>query len=266
MPTQNQSRFNELLKEFHRAQDEARIYAERIRSSRLASGIPLLEHYSEGRATWVFDMNAPLKRADINGRGVSSGSGESLMDFSILLHANIANRGILNNWNEKPMLVSHIHNMHGPNGEIPSVVGLYLARKKIEKSRRGSVYFQIPKGNFKLLAHGINGEFSSLPVATGDQSLNGFQPNIIESALEIVDGISDDQWQAVEGLSILSACKVALDVFQSTVRVYMARNSQSFFQAINAPLKISDVMVGPFDLETCTFADRHAESSLPYAI
>jgi hypothetical protein len=35
---------------------------------------------------------------------------------------------------------------------------------------------------------------------------------------------------------------------------------QFFFQAINAPLKVRNVVIGPFDLETRTLADRHAES------
>jgi hypothetical protein len=67
-----------------------------------------------------------------------------------------------------------------------------------------------------------------------------------------VDGIPDDYWQSVEGLSVIDACKFILDVFEPTVRIYMSRDSQSFFQKIDAAFKIRDVMVGPFDFKTGT--------------
>jgi hypothetical protein len=75
-----------------------------------------------------------------------------------------------------------------------------------------------------------------------------------------VSGIPDEYWESIEGLSILGVYKVALDVFQSTVRVYMSRDSQSFFQKFNAAFKVRNVMVGPFDLKTGTPADGHSNS------
>lgn len=266
MPTQNQSRFDEILEEFDSIRDKARIDAERVHRSRLASIVPLLEHYREGRASWVFDMDPPFERADIDRGRVCSGTSESLMDFSILLHANVANRGIVNHWSEKPVLVSHVHNVHGPDGEIPSIVWLYLAQKKPEKVGRENIYLQLPQLTLKQLRSGINGKLCSLPVSSGNQPLDRFQPDIIEGALEIVDGIPNEYRKPVEGISILRASKVALDVFESTVRIYMGRDSQSVFQKVDAALKVRDVMLGPVDLETCTLAYRHAESRLPHAI
>jgi hypothetical protein len=84
---------------------------------------------------------------------------------------------------------------------------------------------------------------------------------VIEGALHIVDGISDNGGEVLQDLAFLDACKFALDVFKSTVSVYMSRSNQSFFQAVNARLKFRNVMVGPFDLETCTFAGRHISNS-----
>ncbi|WP_353073321.1 hypothetical protein [Tunturiibacter gelidiferens] len=76
----------------------------------------------------------------------------------------------------------------------------------------------------------------------------------------IVDGVTDDCGEIISNISFLDTCKVALDVFTSTTRVYMSRNDQSFFQAVNARFKIRNVFVGPFDLEMRTSAVRHAES------
>jgi hypothetical protein len=85
-----------------------------------------------------------LCKGDIDGRGLCGSSGESMMDFSILFYANAINRGVVDHWSEKPVLISHIHNMNGPDGEIPSIVRLYLAKKETEKSRSGDVYLQLP--------------------------------------------------------------------------------------------------------------------------
>jgi hypothetical protein len=41
----------------------------------------------------------------------------------------------------------------------------------------------------------------------------------------------------------------------------MTQTDQSFFQAVDAKFNIRDVLVGPFDLKTCTFKKcAHAES------
>lgn len=40
----------------------------------------------------------------------------------------------------------------------------------------------------------------------------------------------------------------------------MGRTEQSFFQAVDTTLNVRDVLVGPFDLETGTFANWHSET------
>lgn len=57
----SQSRFHELLKEFHDLQDVFSVKRERLQRSRLSYKILLLEHYLEGRASWIFDMEAPVR-------------------------------------------------------------------------------------------------------------------------------------------------------------------------------------------------------------
>ncbi|MBB5340060.1 hypothetical protein HDF13_002393 [Edaphobacter lichenicola] len=68
---------------------------------------------------------------------------------------------------------------------------------------------------------------------------------MVESALKIVDGVTDDCGEIISNVSFLDTCKVALDVFTSTTRVYMSRNDQSFFQAVNARFKIRNVFCRP---------------------
>jgi len=71
---------------------------------------------------------------------------------------------------------------------------------------------------------------------------------MIQGALEIMDGIAENDSQVFGGVSILDVCKVAMDEFASSVRICLGRNDQSFFQAVDSELNIRDVMVGPFDL------------------
>jgi hypothetical protein len=120
------------------------------------------------------------------------------------------------------------------------------------------VYLQPLQGRFKLFSLGKRREASSFPIAEWNQTSDCFLPDIIESTFEVVDGISDDEGEVFGKVSILDSFKVALDEFASSVRVYMSATDQSFFQKVNTPLQVRNVMVGPFDLETCTFADRHS--------
>jgi len=98
-----------------------------------------LEHYIEGRASWVFDMQAPFK-TDMVGNGCGSPrnlhGGPSVSPIStpvLVFHVYVANRGIVNHWNEKPVFVSRVEQVHGPDGKIPSIVGLYLAYEESEE-------------------------------------------------------------------------------------------------------------------------------------
>jgi hypothetical protein len=146
----------------------------------------------------------------------------------------------------------------GRMAKSPSLVWLYLAHHKIEKlGGRGSVYLQVPERKFKKVTGGIHRKHCSIPIPIGNQLRDGFEPDMVEGAFEIVSGIPNDYWESVEGLSVLDASKVAFDEFKFTVRVYMGRDNQSFFQMVNASLKVRNVMVGPFDFEASAFANGH---------
>jgi len=243
--------------------------AERIRRSSRLSAIllPLLEHYKEGRASWVFDMKSTFKIDEKREHG--SGPSVSPVDFPIFIfYVNAADRGIVNDWDKKAMLVSDVHFVQGPNGVIPSTVGLYLAYEESEKLRGGDVYLQVRQRTFKMICCRVNGELCIPPFISpdcslrGDQSRGRFKPNVIQSALQIVDGISDDCSEIVSDIPSRDACKIALDTFASSTRIYVNPDGQPFFQAVNARFKFRDVLVGPFDFQTGTFADRHQFSPI----
>ena len=54
-------RFRELLKELHDSENVCRVEAERVRCCGEFAAISLLEHYREGCASWVFNVQAPVE-------------------------------------------------------------------------------------------------------------------------------------------------------------------------------------------------------------
>jgi hypothetical protein len=254
---ESQSRFSKLLEEFHDSRNVLRVEAERVHCSRLASSIPILERYIEGRASWVFDVQAPFKLNKV-GKGDSGTPCTSSVHLPLLIfQVDIANGGIVNHWDKEPVLVSDVEFVHGPNGKITFVMRLYLCHYQIEELRRGDVYLQLPQRRFDILRSSVGGKFGTLPTFGGHQSSHGFKPSMIESALQIMDRIPNDCREIVEGLPIFDVCKVTLDELASSVRLHIGPTDQSFFQAVNAKFNVRDVLVSPFDLETGTFAGRH---------
>ena len=69
---------------------------------------------------------------------------------------------------------------------------------------------------------------------------------MIESTMEIVDGIADHQGRV--GDEFVSIAKVMLDHFVSTVRVYLDSGSVSTWQQGNKSFEFGDVMIGPVNL------------------
>ncbi len=118
MHVENQLRFPELLKEFHDSQNMLRVQAERIRSAHLCARIPLFEHYVEGRASWVFDMGTAFKLDEVR-KGLVGAPCVASPRFPVLiLQVNVADRRVMNDRNQKPMLVSQVDFVHGPDGKI----------------------------------------------------------------------------------------------------------------------------------------------------
>ena len=175
----------------------------------------------------------------------------------LVFHVNVADRGIVQHWNQEPVLVSSVELVNGPNGKIPSIVGLYLAHDKTEEIWGGDVCFNPLHGIFKSIGCGVDGKLGSFPISSRNQPTDRLEPHVIQGALEIMDDVSEYYGQIVAGASVLDICKVAINEFASTISVYLGRDSQSFFQAIDSKFKVRNVMVGPFDFETGTFAGGH---------
>jgi hypothetical protein len=251
-----ESRFRELLKQFHKSQDMGRVELERIYRSSLAFRIPVLEHYREGRASYIFDVEPTFKLEKV-GKGKSGIVGFPRPYRAVLVcHADTFDVGVMDYGNQESVLVSDVEFVHGPDGKIPSIMRLYIGRYESEEIGSGEVYLSIAEGSFHVLRGGVGRELGILPVSAGDNSRNSFVPSMIKSALQIMNGIPDDCRDVVKG-SVLDFWKVYFDEFASSARLYMGSNQQSFLQSINRMSQLRNMFVGPFDLETCSFVDRH---------
>jgi hypothetical protein len=250
--------FGELLKQLHDHSDVGRVMFERVRRFNELSAIPVLEHYRKSGLSWIFDVRAPIILEESVGPHLPTlGVTDELIPVYIFeLYSNDGGR--FNRWNTKPVLISEVEFVYGPYGRIPSTVGLYLAYKKVGKSRGGTIYRQFNKPVFQAFHGAVTRERSLLPPLIGNESGDGVEPNIIESAFEIVDGITEDDGKIIfQGDDILPTLVSALEDFKSGVRVYMDFYNQAFFQRVDTRFKVSDVLVGTCDLATGTYAGVH---------
>jgi hypothetical protein len=257
----NQS-FPELLQQFHNHQNMMRVEAERFNHSHVISRIPLLEHYLEGRASWLFDVKAPFK-LDMVGERFNGSPSICFNDFPLLVfQINVANGHVVDHWNHKAVLVSGVEFVNGPDGNIPSTVRLYIAEDEFEEVRGGDIYLNLSQGSFKAIDAGINRELCAPPVTRGNQSSHRLEPRMIESTVKIMDGIPKSKSQLIDERS-LRLCKVAFNEFAASVRIHMARDHQTFFQAVDSRFNVRNVMVGPCDLVTGSFVNHISENHAP---
>lgn len=216
----NQS-FRKLLQKFNYQQDLLRVELERVHHSRLASELPVLVHYVEGNFSWLFHVK-PLFKLNVMRECLNGAPRETLMNFpSMIFNANIANGRIMDHWNQEPVLVSNVKFVNGPDGNIPSLVRLYLANDELVKIGSGDIYFQVLQGRFKMILGEINRESGLGPVLRGNQPINGLKPCVVETGPKIMNGIPESQSEFIDECSLRRVCKVALDEFAAAVRIDM---------------------------------------------
>jgi hypothetical protein len=238
--------FQESLKKFHNLNNEARINAERIDGARLASLISVLEHYTNGRLSLLFDVPT-WREFYVMGKGIGSSHSESTFFLPhLVFNLNIVGAAVMDHWSQEPVLVSPVHIVNGPDGEVPSVVRLYIAENEVEQPFTGDIYFVPLKRSFKAMQCGMNRKLDMLGIARGDKLLDRLNPNIVEGALKIMDGIPDHYRDILGDGSIL---QIILDEFVASLRVYLSRDQYSVFQTSESLLHLGDMLIGPFDFE-----------------
>jgi hypothetical protein len=254
MCAENQSRFNELLKQFHHRQDVLRIDAERIHYASLAAKLSIWEHYAKGKISLIFNVES--RPNGQSKREIAAGSKPNHVAVpGIILKLDAAADGVVEHWNQKAVFISNVELVNGPDGKIPSVVGLYLIEQEFEKSLTCNVYFSLLKRSFQTFKCGMTREFDISVGALGSDSLKRREPRIIESAFHVMDGVSDHHSHVIgQGIHILD---FIFKEFISSAGIDLDCSSASFLQRENSCFNLRDMLIGPFDFESGTLVNRH---------
>ena len=80
---------------------------------------------------------------------------------------------------------------------------------------------------------------------TRDQLSNGFNPRMIERAVNVVDGVPNNQTQLLKRSAIMEF--IPHNVF-SSLSIFLDCRSVSVRHPANSAVKIRDVLVGPIKL------------------
>ncbi len=252
-------RESDILQKFHSSQNGIRKVLEGINRPELFVKHFFVEHYAKGDASLILDVET-IWDGNVVGKSLHSAKGSAPLDVArFVLKLDALDGGEENKWNEKPMLVHVISLVDGPNGNIPSLVGLYLVHDSPVESKAVDVYFSLPKKSFKFIHNLSHRELISHRVADrfGREHISNSPPSVVESTAHIVDSIPDKDSNVGSGL--FSIAQVMLDDFVSTIRIYLDSSNVGFFQKSNSVLKIADMLIGPFELSTRTFKFSHAE-------
>lgn len=173
-------RLNESLKRLHNLNNEAGICRERAIYARSVVNQSIVEGYIKGELSLVFDVQV-VNEVDIVRRRLSSApSAPSMNGSALILQLDVLNGSEVEERNQEPMLVSFIESVNGPDGKIPSVIGLYFVNDEPKELLTGFVYYSPAQRAFKSVAGGIHREFGEVANSRRNEPFDDFDPRIIE--------------------------------------------------------------------------------------
>jgi hypothetical protein len=208
-----------------------------------------VEQYRKGNCSLILQVPTERNR-DVVGRLLRCPPCAPLLHFSSLIfYLNAVNGSVFDDRQEKAVFVINVQIVNRPDGFIPSLVRLYLAENKIEKRGCGALYFNPAKRSFNLVSYRKNGEFSLIVDARRAELGQNRHPCVIESAMKIVDRITEHQSNIVDDL--IPVTKIVLQHFISTVRIYLNGSNRIVWQSGDNRLHFDDVLLGPVDFATC---------------
>jgi hypothetical protein len=150
------------------------------------------------------------------------------------------------------MFVDVVQNVYGPDGVIPSTIRAYLVKEEFAQGGakfmdRGVFFSRRLEPTFKFFGLFSNGKLGVITKDGGNQPLRGFEPRIVQSAVEIVENVSDHEGEVEERFRI---CELMYKSFCSELRVNLSPGGIGFMKRENACFDIADVMLGPFGLRS----------------
>ena len=246
-------RLQEAFESLHHASDRSRVNNECLRYFHAAPKLPIIDNYVSGKLALLCDVQS-ICEVDAIRRLLGSaeaGSGPPFARF--ILHLNSVNMALCQNRDKEPVFVPVCEAVNGPDGGISSVARLYPVNDECEEVRAGSVYVSLSQCALKFFDGFVDREFGPIADIGGSELFNRLEPSVIEGAIQIVDGVSSDESDLVETRFVKSMG----ESLGSMLRVSLDNSSIGLFKSVDAPLDISDVYIGPFDLSS-GFQEVHA--------
>jgi hypothetical protein len=143
------------------------------------------------------------------------------------------------------MLVHYVKIVNSPNGEIPSLVRPYVVQDEKKEFRTGLLYLSAFHRSLDFVSGLSNGKLGEFIDGGRNNNLDDFEPRIVERTFKVVDYVSDKQ-RDVRDPSLID--DVVLEALVASIRVNLDARSATVRNFGQPMLKVSDVLVGPFDL------------------
>lgn len=234
---------SEVVKQLNDVPD---LYLERVKHIQCIRELrkrSFVEEYRDGDLSLLFEVPAERNR-DVVRRLFVRTPCESALNFPLFIfHLDALNGRVFKNGQQETVFVINVQGVDRPDSPIPSLVRFYLANDKIEKTRNGFVYFNPAKRAFNVVSRRANRKFSlAIDTRRAKFSQNG-HPCMIQSAMEIMDGIPDNQSDI--GKEFVSIAEIMLQHFISTVRVDLDSSRVSLWQRGNNSFQFGDMLLGP---------------------
>ena len=238
-------RFEEALERLKNTNDNLRISEQRARQIHNASRLRVFDSYASGELALILHVQPALKEDAIRGPLEITNTAPWPEFTSFILYINSLNMRLTEDGNHQPMFVSVVEIVNGPNGNIPSLVRLYCVQQKPVKPIAYDVYFSLRKVSFQFLGGLPHRKLSPIIDERGGDLFNHFQPNVVESAFQIVDSISDAQRDIVEAIGFTEGIGNKL---AASLRINLNNSGVCCIQNVNSAFDVRDVVIGPLYL------------------
>jgi len=210
----------------------------------------ILNNYVDAQFAVLLDANIPIERDDVWPNALD-GRAKTVHSFTIsLLYDNVANTRERLNTEPKKMFVANVDFVKRvDNTVLPSVVGLHGGHNHLEDfGLRSGVYVNTVEGVFQFLSSISDGELGVVQVGGGNVLLESGDPRVVKSGTQVVKGVSSDQRQFQT--SIHKVWGRVDEMLVSGLTIHLDSHSVILYQRPNDLCRITDVFIGPINLES----------------
>ena len=204
------------------------------------------ESYLEGRVSIVLEL-APKRNLNPLRNGSSQRCKSEAIHLPVfLLQFYAIDRQDIHNWDEQMVLIVNVEPMNSANIGVSSLTRFHALNHEFEEARIGQYFSCLLEHRFKVLPVFTRREFDFGIVSSGTERLNSVGPCNIQSALEIVDCVSNRQCMLSADVLLSKAVKEELS---PRTRIDVKRQVVGVFRGKESLLDVRDVLIGPFDFE-----------------